>query len=45
VALSGGAAKFTTSKLTSSTHSITATYNGSTSFDGSSSAPLTQTVD
>jgi hypothetical protein len=45
VALSRGAAKFTTSKLTSGTHSITATYNGSTSFDGSSSAPLTQTVD
>jgi hypothetical protein len=43
VALSGGVAKFTTSTLTSGSHSITATYNGSTSFDGSS-ASLTQTV-
>src|SRR6266404_3675103 len=42
-ALSGGVAKFTTSTLTSGSHSITATYNGSTSFDGSS-ASLTQTV-
>ena len=38
--LSGGAAKFTTSTLASGTHSITATYNGSASFDGSTSAPL-----
>jgi predicted membrane protein len=44
VALSGGVAKYTTSTLTSGTHTITATYNGSTSFDGSS-ASLTQTVD
>jgi Big-like domain-containing protein len=43
VALSGGLAKFTTSTLTSGTHNITATYNGSTSFTGSS-ASLTQTV-
>src|SRR6266404_2069098 len=43
VALSGGVAKFTTSTLTSGSHSITATYNGSTSFIGSS-ASLTQTV-
>lgn len=43
VALSGGVAKFTTSTLTSGTHSIKATYNGSTSFTGSS-ASLTQTV-
>jgi hypothetical protein len=43
VTLSAGKAKYTTSKLTSGTHSITATYNGSTSFDGSS-ASLTQTV-
>jgi len=43
VALSGGAAKFTTSTLTSGLHSITATYNGSTNFIGSS-ASLTQTV-
>jgi uncharacterized repeat protein (TIGR03803 family) len=41
--LSGGAAKFTTKTLTAGTHSITATYNGSTSFTGSS-ASLTQTV-
>jgi hypothetical protein len=44
VALSGGAAKYTTKTLTSGTHSITATYNGSTDFT-SSSASLTQTVD
>jgi uncharacterized repeat protein (TIGR03803 family) len=43
VALSGGVAKYTTSKLTADTHNITATYNGSTSFIGSS-ASLTQTV-
>jgi Bacterial Ig-like domain (group 3)/Beta-propeller repeat len=43
VALSGGVAKFTTSTLTSGAHSIAATYNGSTSFTGSS-ASLTQTV-
>jgi hypothetical protein len=43
VALSGGVAKFTTSTLTSGAHTITATYNGSASFD-SSSASLTQTV-
>jgi large repetitive protein len=41
--LSGGVAKFTTSTLVSGAHSITATYNGSTSFTGSS-ASLTQTV-
>jgi uncharacterized repeat protein (TIGR03803 family) len=44
VSLSGGVAKFTTSTLTSGVHTITATYNGNTSFDGSS-ASLTQTVD
>jgi hypothetical protein len=44
VTVSGGSAAFTTSKLKSGTHSITATYNGSTSFSGSSSAALTQTV-
>jgi Big-like domain-containing protein/beta-propeller repeat-containing protein len=43
VSLSGGVAKVTTSKLASGTHSITTTYNGSTSFIGSS-ASLTQTV-
>jgi hypothetical protein len=42
VALSGDG-KVTTSTLTAGAHSITATYNGSTSFDGSS-ASLTQTV-
>jgi hypothetical protein len=44
MSLSGGVAKFTTSTLTKGTHSIKATYSGSTDFDGSSSAPLTQTV-
>jgi hypothetical protein len=44
VTLSGGEAKYTTSKLASGSHSITATYGGSTSFDGSSSAPLAQKV-
>jgi hypothetical protein len=43
VTLSGGVASYTTSTLTSGTHSITATYNGSGSFLGSS-ASLTQTV-
>ncbi len=43
VSLSGEVAKFTTSTLASGTHTITATYNGSTSFIGSS-ASLTQTV-
>jgi uncharacterized repeat protein (TIGR03803 family) len=38
-----GAAKYKTKTLTSGTHTITATYNGSTSFSGSS-ASLTQTV-
>jgi Bacterial Ig-like domain (group 3)/Beta-propeller repeat len=41
--LSGGAVKFTTSMLTSGAHTITATYNGNGSFEGSS-ASLTQTV-
>jgi len=44
VAVSGDAAKFKTSTLASGMHTITATYNGSTSFDGCSSTPLTQTV-
>ena len=43
VSVNKGVAKFTTSTLASGTHTITATYNGSTSFIGSS-APLTQTV-
>jgi hypothetical protein len=44
VKLSGGTAGYTTSTLTTGTHTITATYNGSTSFSSSSSAPLTQTI-
>jgi len=44
VALSGGVAKFTTKTLTHGAHTITATYNDSTSFSGSSSASLTPTV-
>jgi hypothetical protein len=43
VAVSGGVAKFTTSTLTSGSHNITATYNGSGNFTGSSGS-LTQTV-
>jgi hypothetical protein len=43
VSVKGGAAKFTTSALTSGAHTITATYNGGTNFDGSSDS-LTQTV-
>jgi hypothetical protein len=42
-AVKAGIAKFTTSNLTSGTHSITATYNGTVSFDGSSGS-LTQTI-
>jgi len=41
--LYGGVAKFTTSTLASGSHSITATYNGSSNLTGSS-ASLTQTV-
>ncbi len=43
VDLSGGVAKYTTSKLAVGTHNITATYNGNTDFT-TSSAALTQTV-
>ena len=43
VTLSGGVASYTTSALTHEAHTITATYNGSASFSGSS-ASLTQTV-
>jgi large repetitive protein len=43
VALSGGVAKYTTSKLTEGAHTITATYNGSADFTDSS-ASLAQTV-
>jgi hypothetical protein len=42
--LSDGKAKYTIAKLAVGAHSITASYNGSTDFTGSSSAPLTQTV-
>jgi hypothetical protein len=41
--LSGGVAKYTTSTLSSGSHTITATYKGNVDFD-SSSASLTQTV-
>ena len=43
VSLSGGEAKFTAKTLTSGMHTIKATYNGSTSYTGSSDS-LTQTV-
>jgi hypothetical protein len=42
--LSGGLATFSTSTLTAGTHSITAVYSGDSSFAGSTSAALTQTV-
>ena len=42
--LSGGAATFTTAGLTGGVHSITAVYGGDTSFAGSTSPALTQTV-
>ena len=41
--VSGGAASYTTSTLSSGAHTITATYNGSSNFTGSL-ASLTQTV-
>src|SRR5208283_4291582 len=44
VTLSGGVAKFTTSSLAVGTHSITAVYEGSTSFATSTSAALKQVV-
>ncbi len=43
VGVSKAAAKYTIKTLTVGTHSITATYNGSARFDGSSDS-LTQTV-
>ena len=43
VSLSGGAAKFKTKTMASGTHTITATYNDSISFTGSSTS-LTQVV-
>jgi len=42
--LSGGAAAFSTSTLAAGPHSITAVYGGDTNFTGSTSSPLTQTV-
>ncbi len=45
VTLSGGAAEFTTSKLTSGTHNITAKYDGSADFTDSTSPAVTHTVD
>jgi hypothetical protein len=44
VSVSGGTAKITTKTLAAGVHSITATYHGSTDFDGSASAPLTRTT-
>jgi len=44
VALTSGKAAFTTSTLTTGSHSITVTYNGSTGFNPSISAVLTQSV-
>jgi archaellum component FlaF (FlaF/FlaG flagellin family) len=44
VALTSGKAAFTTSTLTTGSHSITVTYNGSTGFNPSTSAVLTQSV-
>jgi parallel beta-helix repeat protein len=41
---STGHASFTTSALTSGSHSITATFTGSTNFTASASAPLAQTI-
>ena len=42
--VSGGQAQFSTSSLNLGSHSITALYSGDTSYAGSNSAPLTQTV-
>jgi len=44
VSLSGGVASYTTTNLPAGTDSITATYNGSTSFNSSTSSPVSQTV-
>jgi poly(3-hydroxybutyrate) depolymerase len=45
VSLSGGVANYTATKLPAGTESITAVYNGSSSFTTSTSAVLDQTVD
>ena len=42
--LSGGKASFATSALASGSHTITAVYGGSMNYTGSTSPPLTQTV-
>ena len=42
--ISSGTATFTTSSLSVATHSITAVYEGSTNFNTSTSAPLSQVV-
>ncbi|MFJ7198579.1 MULTISPECIES: Ig-like domain-containing protein [unclassified Streptomyces] len=42
--LSGGVATFTTSALSVGSHSMTAVYGGSTSYNGSTSPVVTQTV-
>ena len=44
VSLSGGQATYTTSALSVANHSITAVYSGDTAYAGSTSNPLTQTV-
>jgi uncharacterized repeat protein (TIGR03803 family) len=42
--LSGGTAQFSTSTLTGGSHSITAAYGGDSTFQGSTSSPLSQTI-
>ena len=42
--LSGGVATYSTSTLTAGSHSITAVYGGDSSYNGATSAALTQTV-
>lgn len=44
VSLMSGSATLTVSSLTLGTHSITAVYSGDTTFIGSTSSPLTQTI-
>ena len=44
VPLSGGSASLTTASLTAGSHSITANYGGDATFAGSTSSPITQTV-
>ncbi|MBA3916387.1 MAG: Ig-like domain repeat protein [Acidobacteriales bacterium] len=44
VPLVNGMAKFTTSKLTAGTHTITAAYSGDTNFNRNSAKPLVQVV-